>query len=192
MGEKIFRGILRYALPTRRVTMIGVYRVEWLDMVNVIFWKVFNQILKYIVRMAFKFIIAFEAWLPVFLMQIAVMGLVSAVKIPSWTGIIEYVMTSEAVWPPVNGISFTPMKHVKTECRVQSRQEGSMCWQRYRTIVSQWLCAYTICDDILVCLTVRWMHQLILREEIVGSKFFALLDFLLFSFCSWYSCWYPP
>jgi len=33
--------------------------------------------------MAFKFIIAFEAWLPVFLMQIAVMGLVSAVKIPS-------------------------------------------------------------------------------------------------------------
>ena len=63
--------------------MIAVFRVRWLDMVNVIFGKVLNQFMKLFVRMAFNIIIILEPWLPVFVVSLAVMGLISVVIIPS-------------------------------------------------------------------------------------------------------------
>ena len=83
MGWLNFHGILRYALPAIVVRMIAVFRVRWLDMVNVIFGKVLNQFMKLFVRMAFNIIIILEPWLPVFVVSLAVMGLISVVIIPS-------------------------------------------------------------------------------------------------------------
>ena len=95
-------------------------------MVNVIFCKMFNQILELLVRMVFNFKIIFEALLPVFSVWFAVPGRIANIIIPSRSGIIVMVTVSEAVGPSVNGRCPAAGKQTGSKCRAKSKQK-----QRY-------------------------------------------------------------